>query len=85
MLQLLKVCEIYQTKYILENNLNILYFVSKDPLPDAVAALSEASNVSDHSKSKVVGSNPTRGMHVSVCILCVCIVLRGADPSPEES
>jgi hypothetical protein len=40
-----------------------------------VAARSNAWNVFVHSKTGMVGSNPSRGMDVCVRLFCVCVVL----------
>jgi hypothetical protein len=57
-----------------------------------VAALSEAWTVFARSNTAIVGSNPTQGMHVCVCVYSVFVLscvqvaaLRRADHSPKES
>jgi hypothetical protein len=40
-----------------------------------VAVRSKAWNVFTRSNTRVMGSNPARGMDVGVCLLCVCDVL----------
>jgi hypothetical protein len=37
------------------------------------------------SKVGIAGSNPTQSMDVCLCLFCVCIGLRWADPPPKES
>jgi hypothetical protein len=37
--------------------------------------LTAASSGADHNGRAVMGSNPTRGMDVCVCLFCVCVVL----------
>jgi hypothetical protein len=45
------------------------------PEPITVAALSKSWTIFARSNTGVVGSNPTRGMDVCVCLFCVCTVL----------
>jgi hypothetical protein len=40
-----------------------------------MAAWSEAGNAIHHPNTWIVGSNPTRGMDICVCLFCVCVVL----------
>jgi hypothetical protein len=43
--------------------------------PITVVTWSKAWTVSVRSNTGVVGSNPTQGMDVCVCLFCVCVVL----------
>jgi hypothetical protein len=42
-------------------------------VPVTVAARSKAGNVFARSNAGIVGSNPTQGMDVCLCLFCVCI------------
>jgi hypothetical protein len=57
------------------NSLNI-YRSERCFLPIAVAARSKAWTVFARSNAGIVGSSPTQGMDVSLCLFCVCVVLR---------
>jgi hypothetical protein len=54
---------------------HISYTPSKTLLPITVVARSKALTVSALSNAGVVGSNPTQGMDVCVCLFCVGAVL----------
>jgi hypothetical protein len=60
-------------------------------MPITVAALSKAWTVFARWNAGIVGSNPTQGMDVSVCLFCVYVVLcvgsalRRADPPSKGS
>jgi hypothetical protein len=43
--------------------------------PITVATQSKASIIFARSNAEIVGSNPTQGMDLSVCLFCVCVVL----------
>jgi hypothetical protein len=45
--------------------------LSNGELPNAVAARSKARTVFAHSNTEILGSNPTGGMDVCVCSVCV--------------
>jgi hypothetical protein len=59
--------------------------------PNTVAARSKVWTVFARLNTGIVGSNPTLGMDVYVCLFCVCVVLRvgsglrRADPPSKES
>jgi hypothetical protein len=60
--------------------------------PITVAARSKAWTVFPRSNAGFVGSNPTQGMYVYVCLFCVCVLscvqveaLRWTDPPAKES
>jgi hypothetical protein len=44
-----------------------------NPVPITVAARSKAWNLFARSNAGIVGSNPTQGMDVCLCLFCVCI------------
>jgi hypothetical protein len=52
-----------------------------------VAARSMAWIVFARSNAGIVGSNPTKGMDVCLCLFCVCVGsdLQWADPPSKES
>jgi hypothetical protein len=60
--------------------------------PIKVAALSKAWTVFARLNTEIVGSNPTSGVDICVCLFCICVVLcvqvaalRLADPPSKES
>jgi hypothetical protein len=61
-------------------------------MPITVAVRSKAWTVFARSNAEIMGSNPTQGMDVCVCLFWVCMLscvqveaLRRADPPSKES
>jgi hypothetical protein len=78
------------TRSIVQSGDNWTMHVALSPI--SVAVRSRAWTVFAGSNAGIVGSNPTEGMNVCVCLFCVCVLscvqvaaLRRADSPSKES